>query len=80
MPKGLKNFEVKKEAEPCYVCGKRLQELSSISYRTWDPTRRYVGSGRPMVGTYKIKCCPKCFQELMAAIDGAIDQVCESKT
>lgn len=80
MAKGLKKFKVKKDGKPCDICGKKLKELNSINYRTWDTTRRYVGSGMPIIGTYKIKCCPSCYKKLITAIDGAIDKVCESKT
>ncbi len=79
--KGLKRFATQalKEDKPCEICWKPAKQLCSMSFRTWDTTRHYVRSGRPMVGTYKIKACPKCFLEMMKAVDDAIEKVCKSK-
>lgn len=76
---GLNRFAVNKEPKMCQVCWKPFKELNSINYRTWDVTRHYVGSGRPMVGTYNIKCCPKCYGSLLKAIDEAVEKVCQYK-
>ena len=58
----LKKFKIQPIKRPCDICEKELIELSSISIRTWDTSRRYKGSNRPIIGTYKIRCCPKCFK------------------
>lgn len=81
MTKGLKRYEVKKSDKvPCEVCWKPFtpEDICSISYRTTNKMRRYQ-SGRPLVGTYKIRACPTCYKEVREAVDEAIEKICQSK-
>ena len=67
MKKNLKKYKVKPKQEkiPCQCCDVEYKELCSISIRTYDVEHRYISSNRPMVTTYRIRCCPKCFKKLM---------------
>lgn len=70
--KNLKKYKVKPAPVFDSTNGKKLKEWCTIRIWTTDQSRRYVGSGRAMVGTYKIVTSPKNFKKIMARMEEII--------
>lgn len=74
--KKLKKFKIKpsKEKIPCDICekSKEIGGLCSIRIGTYDISRRYRTSNRPMISNYKLRCCPTCFKIIMKKIENII--------
>lgn len=68
----LKKFKIKpkkKEKRSCQICEKTFDKLCSIRIITNDNKRHYVGSGYPILNSYRINCCQKCFKIIIKKIE-----------
>ena len=68
----LKQFKVEPKLESCSICGKEEAKLSSIRVGSYDTSRGYVGSGRPIIDNYKVRLCKKCFPKLVTKLRNLI--------
>jgi len=53
----------------CSKCGKSIVLAGSIHVNTYNPWRRYKGSGYPIVANESYKLCKKHFKDLQSRID-----------
>ena len=53
----------------CNKCGKRLRKPYRINVFHRDPTRKYVGSGLPIVHTINEQYCKTHFKEVLNKIE-----------
>lgn len=63
----IENFK-KNNDSFCQVCGDKLSDYAKISIRSTNTSKRYRGSGRPVISTYSILCCPECHKDIMGKI------------